>query len=176
MIRQKHRSTLPRCFSGFARRNIPDSLLYDLTHDLARTGSGIGLIGINVHSQCIRIAYTYYNITEYQTSSLGIDLNRNHLSVLNAKSLCICLGGMDMTLRGNNAFRNLDLTLRPYNLAGSASPNISRLSTTKSYTRWLLNSSDSRKWNCTDAKSFSQPARFPNWTCFRRNPSSRRTN
>ncbi len=99
MIRQKHRSTLPRCFSGFARRNIPDSLLYDLTHDLARTGSGIGLIGVDMHGRTEIRMDAADNVAKDQRTAVGVNLDRNGLFILDAPALCGLRVKMDVAFR-----------------------------------------------------------------------------
>ncbi len=101
------------------------SWLSQLFYDLAVYGScaacRIGLVGVNVHGQCVFGAYADDYVAEYQASAVGVYFYGYYVFVFYAKLLGILGSCVDVALCCNYAFLKLYFSCRSYQLAGAAS-------------------------------------------------------
>ena len=79
-------------------------LLYDVTNRAGKCASGIGFVGIDVHSECEGVADADNGVTEYGGSAVGIYLNRNDLFVADAERFCIGRGHVNVSFGNDHAF------------------------------------------------------------------------
>ena len=80
-----------------------------------------------MHCKSIAVGNTCNYVVEYESATLGGDLNGNDLAVGDAIFFSISGGHMDVTFCCNNAFGKLNLTCRANKLACAASCNVARL-------------------------------------------------
>lgn len=99
-----------------------------LAHETGSCACGVGLIGIDVHCQCILRADSDDDIAENERTAVGVDLDADYLLVLKTVFFGILGSCVDVSLRRDNAALKLYFALGADKLAGAAARNVAALS------------------------------------------------
>ena len=90
--------------------------------------SGVGFIGINMHSERKLRADANDNIIKNQRTTVGVNFDLDNLFIGNTQILSVLRSGMNMTFCRDNAFAQLHFTAGAYQFTRCAARNVTGFS------------------------------------------------